>query len=207
MKRYLLRHGLILLAAIVLALGFSLLLTRSPLTFFREPLPTYSRLPEFTLVESSGQPLHRDDLIGKIWVANFIYTTCPGPCLDLTRTVAELQKQIPPGVDCRFVSFTVDPAADTPDALRAYAGNHGADPKRWLFLTGEKAALYDLFENGFHITVADNDEDKKATEGKFIHTTKLVLIDRRGAIRGYYDGLNPESWSKLQADLSRLNRE
>jgi protein SCO1/2 len=206
-KRYLLRHGLILLATVIAALVLSLFLVRSPLALFRDPLPSYDAVPPFALTERNGQTVTNRDLLGKIWVADFIYTTCPGPCLDLTRHFAERQKEFLSGPDHRLVSFTVDPASDTPEALRTYAQQFGADPDRWLFLTGDKAALYDLFEKGFHIIVTENDDPKTSAEGKFIHTTKLMLIDRRGVIRGYYDGLLPEAQNKLRSDLNRLNRE
>jgi protein SCO1/2 len=206
-NEYLRRHGLIVAAVVMGALIVSFLLTRSPISLFRTPLPSYGQIPPFTLTERSGKAIAASDLQGKIWVANFIYTTCPGPCRDLTRAMAQLQKQIPAGIDCRFVSFTVDPVADTPSALKTYAESHNADSSRWLFVTGGKDALYDLFENGFHIVAARNDEASQSTDGKFIHTTKLILIDWKGTIRGYYDGLLPESRAKLMSDLSHLNRE
>lgn len=147
------------------------------------------------------------DLAGKIWVANFIYTTCPGPCLDLTRNLSGLQSEISGNENERLVSFTVDPAMDTPTVLSAYAEAHGADPKRWLFVTGDKTALYDLFEKGFHIAALENTGPDAATDGKFIHTTKMVLVDRKGIIRGYYDGLIPQSRKKLASDMAKLERE
>jgi protein SCO1/2 len=162
-------------------------------------------LPDFQLTERNGQPLGKADLAGHPWIANFIFTSCPGPCLDMTRAMLRLQKELLPefpGV--RLVSFSIDPETDTPAVLSAFASSYGADPARWLFLTGPRETLAALCQKGFNLVLADADEGQRATTGRFIHSTKFVLVDGRGHIRGYADGLSPDAPGALRAQLRAL---
>lgn len=116
--------------------------------------------------------------------------------------MSELQKPLRDS-DVHLVSFTVDPETDTPEVLHGYAERLQAQPGRWDFLTGPKAALYDISRNGFKLGVAESGDDV----GVPVHSTRLVLIDRKGTIRGYYDALAPDTVTKLLADASHLLRE
>ena len=108
----------------------------------------------------------------------------------------------------RLVSFSVDPANDTPEALRAYAERFGAEPGRWLFVTGERAALYALIGQGFHLAVAERAPNENTDgEGLITHSDRFVLIDRNLQIRGYYHGTDAESVQKLLQDLKELGKE
>lgn len=172
-----------------------------------KPLPTLGYVAPFEFIERSGRPLTNCDLHGEIWVADFIFTACPGPCFKLSSNLAAFQKEIAAMPDVRLVSFSVNPTGDTPPVLAAYGEKFGADPKRWFFLTGEKAKLYNLIETSFKLAVQENYDPKAPPEEKFIHSTKLVLVDRTGTIRGYYDGLAPETFPKLKQDIERLTKE
>jgi len=164
-------------------------------------LAVFGDIPQFDLTSQNGQPFHSQALAGKIWVADFIYTTCPGPCPRMTSQMREVQDsvlQIPdvrPTV--RFVSFTVDPANDTPPVLAAYAKTHGAAPV-WYFLTGPAATLQTLDRDAFKLGNID---------GTLQHSTRFVLVDRRGRIRGYYDTSESSSISKVISDVKALARE
>lgn len=171
------------------------------------PLPTLGTVAPFEFTERSGQPFSNKKLHGKIWVADFIFTACPGPCFKLSTNLAQFQKEIASQPDVDFVSFSVNPTGDTPSVLAKYADKFGADPHRWFFLTGDKAKLYNLIETSFKLAVQENYDPKAPPEEKFIHSTRLVLIDRNGAIRGYYDGLAPETFPKLKQDIARLAKE
>ena len=116
--------------------------------------------------------------------------------------MSELQKPLEK-TDVHLVSFTVDPAKDTPQVLRGYAEKLQAEPGRWDFLTGPQSAIYDLSRNGFKLAVSDGSHAK----GIPVHSTRMILVDRRGEIRGYYDALEPDAITKLVADATHLLRE
>ena len=165
--------------------------------------PVLRPLPDFALTAvtvDGTSPLDRRGMSGRVWIADFVYTTCAGPCPMLSANMAGLQKRLPKSVG--LLSFTVDPDHDSPEVLTVYARKFGADPQRWFFVTGEKPALVKLFRDGFQIAVA---ESAAAPEGQNVaHTTKFVLIDGDGKIRGYYDGDDGASLDRLAADASRL---
>lgn len=154
-------------------------------------LPDYGSAPVFRLTERSGKTLDRSDLDKKVWVADFIFTRCPGPCPLMSLRAQELLAQIPL---LTVVSFTSDPDYDTPEVLTGYADRYKADPDRWLFLTGAKEEI-----------------NRIASEFKFgridspdMHTTRFVLVDRKGQIRGYYDSNDAEHLVRLNRDIRSL---
>ena len=163
---------------------------------------SYGMVPAFQLVNQNGQPFNSMQLGGKIWIADFIYTTCPGPCPMISMRMAELQKPLEK-TDVHLVSFTVDPAKDTPAVLREYAERLRADPKRWDFLTGPKSTIYNLSHDGFKLAVSTGSEEA----GIPVHSTRMVLVDRHGEIRGYYEATEPDAMTKLLADTNHLLRE
>ena len=163
---------------------------------------SYGSVPTFQLVNQNGQAFGSNQLAGKIWIADFIFTACPGPCPMISSRMSELQKPLEK-TDVHLVSFSVDPEKDTPEVLRGYAEKLRAQPQRWDFLTGPKATIYDLSKNGFKLGVSDGSEET----GVPVHSTRMVLIDRHGQIRGYYDALAPDAVTKLLADTSHLLRE
>ena len=171
-----------------------------------KPLPKRFEVPKFTLTERSGQPFDSASLAGKVWVADFFFTSCHGTCLMLSNRMKEIHQATAKSGDVRFVSISMDPATDTPDVLRKYAASLGADD-RWSFLTGERAAIFDLSITGFKLALAD--ADGVSVKEKIIHSTRLVLVDRHGWIRDYYDGVSdkPEEKERLLADIQRLLNE
>jgi cytochrome oxidase Cu insertion factor (SCO1/SenC/PrrC family) len=121
-------------------------------------LPVYGALPDFALVERSGRSVRRSDLEGKIWVASFIFTHCADECPQMAAELARLQADVAALEDIRLVSITVDPERDTPAVLSQYAERFTADPERWLFLTGDKEAIYRLARDGFRLGIVDATE-------------------------------------------------
>ncbi|HEV7406181.1 MAG TPA: SCO family protein [Chthoniobacteraceae bacterium] len=160
-------------------------------------LPRLWQIPDFSLTERSGQPVTLSQLQGRVWIADFFYTTCPGPCPMLTSRFSQLQKELSAQPDLRFVSISSDPEKDTPAVLQTYA-EHFQAGDRWLFLTGDKKAIYDLANQGFKLSLV---EDKTKAVEPVIHSTKLILIDRSGTVRGVYDGLTEQGKGKLLRDL------
>jgi len=163
---------------------------------------SYGTVPAFQLVNQNGQPFGSAQLTGKIWIADFVYTTCPGPCPMISSRMSELQKPLEK-TDVHLVSFSVDPEKDTPQVLRGYADRLQADPARWDFLTGPKSVIYKLSHDGFKLAVSDGTGE----QGIPIHSTRMVLVDRHGDIRGYYDATEADAITKVVADTSHLLRE
>jgi protein SCO1/2 len=170
------------------------------------PLPKRFEVPKFSLTERSGQPFDPESLRGKVWVADFFFTSCPGTCLMLSNRMKEIHRATAKDADVRFVSFSTDPETDTPEVLRKYADTLGADA-RWSFLTGPRPEIFALSIGGFKLALAD--ADGVDVKEKIIHSTKLVLVDRHGWIRDYYDGVGdkPGETERLLADIKRLLNE
>jgi protein SCO1 len=162
------------------------------------PLPVLGQVPGFTLTSDSGQPFDRKSLDGKVWVADFIYTTCPGPCPRMSSLMSQVQKAslMIPGV--QLVSFTVDPEHDTPAILAQYAARYKADPTLWHFLTGSREALDHLARDAFKLSNVD---------GSLNHSTRLVLLDRQSRIRGYYGTTDDDPVVALVRDMKRVLAE
>ena len=187
----------------VVTLGMLLWLRNLEVSALRQrTVSSYGTVPTFQLTNQNGQPFGSGQLAGKIWIAYFIYTTCPGPCPMISGRMSELQKPLEK-TDVHLVSFSVDPEKDTPAVLRSYAERLQAEPGRWDFLTGAKSAIYKLSHDGFKLAVSDGSD----AQGLPVHSTRMVLVDRRGQIRGYYDATEPDAITKLVADTNHLLRE
>ena len=171
------------------------------------PLPHFQTIPEFALTERSGRPFARSELKGKVWVADFIFTSCSGPCPLVSARFQELQAMVERSPDVRLVSFTVDPDTDTPEVLARYADQLQANPAKWFFLTGEKSYLYALIQQHFLLPVTPNPQSARSPGEAVIHSTKLVLVDAEGNVRGFYDGLATETLPRLLGDIGTLLRE
>lgn len=163
-------------------------------------LPHIGIVPAFQLTDQNGESYGSQQLLGKIWIADFIYSTCPGPCPLISSRMGDLQKPLR-DTDVKLISFTVDPQRDTPAVLREYAAKLEAQPGRWYFLTGDKNTIYQLAVKGFKLAT-----DEGGAEGP-IHSTRLVLIDRSGMIRGYYDATEADAITHLLADVAHLRRQ
>jgi cytochrome oxidase Cu insertion factor (SCO1/SenC/PrrC family) len=166
------------------------------------PLPSYGTVPSFELVNQDAQPFGSQQLAGKIWIADFIFTTCRGPCPIISTRMSELQKPLEKS-DVHFVSFSVDPETDTPEVLRVYADKLRKEPLRWDFLTGQRDTIATISRDGFKLGVSESEEPESGP----VHSTRFALVDRRGTIRGYYDALAPDGVTKLLADTNHLLRE
>ncbi|PYL09388.1 MAG: photosynthetic protein synthase I [Verrucomicrobia bacterium] len=165
-------------------------------------ISSFGAVPPFQFVNQNGQAFGSAQLVGKIWIADFIYTTCPGPCPMISSRMSELQKPLEK-TDVHLVSFSVDPGKDTPEVLRRYAETLQAEPGRWDFLTGPKSAIYKVSHDGFKLAVSDGSD----AQGIPVHSTRMVLVDRHSQIRGYYDATEPDAITKLLADTNHLLRE
>lgn len=165
-------------------------------------LEKISQVPAFQLTDQAGKSITLEDLKGKIWAANFIFTRCKGPCPITVLRMQDLNtklKKVRGNVE--LVTFTVDPEYDTPDILKAFSEPLGADPASWKFLTGTPEAIQKIVVTGLLQPIA------KEPDGTPAHSSRIVLVDGEGWLRGYHDGLDPEAVQKLMVDIGELLRE
>ena len=190
--------GLLILTLIVVTAA-AVLRMRRP-----EPPPVLSEVPEFTLVNRDGRTVRRADLAGSPWIADFIFTRCPASCPMMTSRMARLDRELPRGLEVRLVSISVDPEHDTPEVLQRYAESFKA-PARWLFLTGDGEQIYRLSKEGFKLGVDAAPQGVETAE-PILHSTRFVLVDGEGRIRGYYDAFDAESMKTLERDLEAISQ-
>jgi protein SCO1 len=160
----------------------------------------YHSIPDFSFLSQTGDTITKEHVSGKVFVTDFFFTTCPTICIDMTRNLRKLQDLFLTDDDVMIVSHTVDPQTDSVGQLYQYAIDNGIDSKKWLLLTGEKKALYDIARYGYYVTAMEGDGGPH----DFIHSERLILIDKEGRIRGYYDGTSDEEVEKLIADTKLL---
>lgn len=162
----------------------------------------FHEIPDFTYTNQHGKLISKKDVFGKVFVADFFFSTCPSICPKMTTQMKRLQSLTKDIDELRFLSFTINPSYDTPDVLLEYANQYGVSLDNWDFLTGDEKATHYLGVKGFLVHArADDDEP-----GGFAHSPSLVLIDRAGKIRGVYDGTQTEEVDQLNLDLRRLLR-
>ena len=179
---------------------FVLLVAVMSLGCRREPdLTKLYPVPDFSLTDQSEKIVTLGNLKGRVWIADFIFTNCGGTCPLMTGKMRRLQEVLP--ADIRMVSFSVDPERDTSKALAAYAAENGASAERWLFLTGDKQSLYDLCIKGFKLPL---DSQGGTAAEPIAHSTRFVLVDKDGVIRGYYSGTEDEELTRLATDAKKL---
>jgi protein SCO1/2 len=172
------------------------------------PLPVYGTLPDFTLIDQNNQKTTLATLRGHICIADVIFTRCAGQCLIMSARMKEIQAALPAPLPVKLVSFTTDPAYDTPPVLKKYGARYDAQDDRWLFLTGDKTALHHTTVNGLKLSAVEKSpSDQEDANDLFIHSTKLVLIDKEGRIRGYFDGETQESVAQAVAAAKNLARQ
>ena len=156
-------------------------------------------IPQFSLIDQNGKPVTDDSLRGRVWIADFIFTNCAGPCPKMSAIMAELQDQIG-HPDIRLVSFTVDPERDTPQKLKEYGKSFNADDSRWFFLTGSVDQMQDVAA-GMKMAASKGENDQ------ITHSTYFILIDREGQVRDVYGMTDPATPQRLTEDATRLASE
>jgi len=152
----------------------------------------------FTLIDQAGQPFKSESLKGRVWIADFIFTSCAGSCPVMSEKMVALQRELPPEI--QLVSITVDPGRDSPPVLSEYARRFGADTQRWHFLTGSADAITPLVAQGFRLSIAEGTDPQEP----ITHSVRFVLVGRDLAIRGYYDSTDPKAVEQLKQDALAL---
>lgn len=158
------------------------------------------RIADFQFTNQHGQTVTRADLLGKIHVADFFFTSCPGICATLTRNLKRVQDATADS-DVTLISYSVTPSMDTPEVLADYAKKFGVDDTRWHLTTGDKEATYDLARASYF---ADGLKNQGKGSEKFLHTENLFLVDAQGRIRGVYNGTRTMDVKRLIEDIQHL---
>jgi protein SCO1 len=203
--------GLVLVGlTLLLAIGLAQLRSHSDAG---RRLPVYGQIAEFSLTNQIGRAVSLADLRGQVWVADIIFTRCPGPCLRMTKQMKVLQDALPPGSQAKLVSLTTDADFDTPPVLKTYAERFQADPQRWMFLTGTKQEVAKLAIDSLKLSAIEKKpEERESPQDLFVHSTIFVIADKRGQLRGVFEttgeGIDPERVKEqiLEA-VGRLERE
>lgn len=192
------------------SLSFAYPVFRSLTRTLPPPLPVYYQVPEFTLTNEFKKPFGSNDLKGKIYIANFMFTSCPSSCPALMEKMDTIQKRIRGvGTKAAIVTFTVDPTTDTPEVLFKYARKRNSNPFIWNFLTGSEKDLKKIVIDGFKVPMGNKESVEKKLEAQTItlmdiaHSDRVVLVDDKGQIRGYYSTDKVEM-DRLMIDVGLL---
>ena len=161
-------------------------------------LPEIGNVPQFEFTNSDGNIVTLDNLKGKVWVADFIFTTCTMACPMMTGNMNIVHKKFKKNDNVRLVSISVYPEFDTPEVLKNYASQYDADTEKWLFLTGKEDAVKDIIRDGFKIG---------DYEDIIFHSEKFALVDKKGIIRAYYNGMKSEDMKQLKKDIDVLLKQ
>ena len=167
----------------------------------------------FSLTERDGRTVTEKDLAGKVWIASFVFTRCMGNCPAVTATVRQLQDKLKDQPDVMFVTFTVNGEHDTPGELKKYADRYQADSKRWLFLTGDEPTIRKLLQERFKQSAGDEPgpDEVKQLDALASHSTRLVVVDKKGVIRAMFDGMRnanfPDSEERFNDGMKRLEEK
>src|SRR5207253_1581882 len=188
--RLVLHPGWVAFAGLALAVPIGAL-------FFRQSvapdLPMLGELPAFSLLAEDGKPFGKQDLLGRVWIADFVFTSCSDACPRLQAKMKQIQDRLIPaeqGGNIGLLSISVDPERDTPEKLKRYGETFGARAGLWRSLTGDQQEVERTVVRGFHTAMARvprEGADPHVAAFEIMHGERLVLVDRMGRIRGYYD--------------------
>ena len=160
-----------------------------------DQLPVIGEIPAFSLVDQDGDLFTLENVKGNVWLADFIFTTCSGPCPIMTERMGMVQHDLLDIDKLKFVSFTVNPDYDTPEVLKKYAQRFDADVGSWSFVTGKYDQIQELIVEGFKMG---------DVEEIVFHSTRFALVDHEGNLRGYYSGTEPAEHEILTRDIQSL---
>lgn len=199
---------------VIFLVGFFIVLSAAFMTYFysvtkvkTRELPYFGesehRIRPFAFTNQEGKTISNETTAGKVYVAEYFFATCQGICPKMNENLNQVYQQFKGNSEVLFLSHTVDPEEDSVAALKAYSLQFDADPNQWMFLTGDKKALYDQARYSYLISAQD-DTTGVSIDKDFIHDNHFVLVDRNGRIRGIYDGLQPTEMVRLVGDIRIL---
>jgi protein SCO1/2 len=171
----------------------------------QQPLEVYGAMPPFTLRDQTGAEVTEDVLRGHVVIASFIFTRCPTVCPLITMKMRRVQDRTEYAADqIKLVSFSVDPAYDTPEVLAAFAAGHGADPGRWRFLTGDAKTIQRIVAEGMMLALDVMPGALPNGAPNVVHSEHFVLLDPELRIRGFYDSSDAKRIERMLRDARRL---
>ncbi len=162
---------------------------------------------KFSFIDQNNQTITDETVKGKIWVAEYFFTTCKSICPIMNQEMMKVQKAFKDDQDVKILSFTVDPEVDTPAQLKTYAKEHHSQDGQWYFITGKKEELYAFARQSIFVLKPAEAANLGDAGSDFIHTNNFVLVDWEGKIRGYYDGTKSKEVTQLIADIQLLKKE
>jgi protein SCO1/2 len=161
------------------------------------------RVGSFNLTNQNGIAITEDDFKGKIYIADFFFTRCQTICPIMALNMSDLQKYYLNDEEIKFLSHSVTPIMDSVPVLRAYADKNGAINGKWEITTGDKKQIYELARKSYFAVLDEGD----GGDQDFIHTEQFILIDKKGQIRGFYDGTDKEEMNRIYKDIEILKNE
>jgi len=164
----------------------------------RPQLPVLGKVNDFTLTDSNGEQFLGKKLRGKVWIVDFIFTTCASMCPIMSNNMAKLHRSFELSNKVDFVSISVNPEQDTPEVLARYAKSLDANTDQWHFLTGPRDRIKRIAVHSFKLGSIDD---------PVFHSSYFTLVDRSGLVRGYYDGRDNEAINKLFKDAAKLIKQ
>ncbi len=163
----------------------------------------FTAIPDFRFTNQDNKIITEKDYEGKVYLADFFFTTCPSICPKMTNTLTLVQEKLKGVPQFAILSHSIDPEFDTPAKLKAYAEKNNANTQMWNFVTGDRDSIYDLCEN-YYMAYAKADS---LAEGGYVHSGFLILIDKHKYVRAAYDGTRPELVDSIAADVKLLLKE
>lgn len=190
---------------VLLFIGFYFVLTRILPGYASGQMPVLSYVQSFSFANQDGRMITEKDVAGKVYVAEYFFTTCKGICPKMNANVKKLAVAFAGQPDFRILSYTVDPETDSVGRMKRYADSLGADGSRWWFLTGRKDSLYKLARGSYLLDDPKNNDVN--INQQFIHTQFLALVDKSGRVRKIYDSLKKDELDELEKDIRTLLKE
>ncbi|MDI3318900.1 SCO family protein [Pinibacter soli] len=190
---------------ILLFVGFVFALTRFIPGFGEVKLPVLSYVQPFSFTNQDGKVITQQNVMGKVYVAEYFFTTCKSICPKMNTNMKDVYNTLKNEPDFLILSHTVDPETDTVGRMKVYADSLGANPSKWLFLTGAKDSLYYAARVSYLLDDPKNNNQNIADQ--FIHTQFFALVDKSGRVRKIYDGLKKNELSEMEQDVKNLLKE
>jgi protein SCO1/2 len=187
---------------VVLVLVFYFVLTQVIPGFTEKKVDPISYIKQFSFINQDSERVTEKDVAGKVYVAEYFFTTCKGICPRMNNNMKEVYNSLKNETNFLILSHTCDPDTDTPAQLKAYSDSLGVDTRKWIFLTGRKDSLYNMAR--FSYTIDDPVNNLKSIDDDFLHTQFWALVDKKGDVRKIYDGLKQSEVQALISDARKL---
>lgn len=189
----------------VLVLGFYLFMSFAIPGFSRPKFSPISTVQPFSFINQDGITVTNDDVKGKVYIAEYFFTTCTGICPKMTDQLSRVYKQFNTEPNFRILSHTCDPGTDSITQLKKYSDKLNVDTQKWIFLTGRKDSLYNMAR--FSYMIDDPANNLKSIDEDFLHTQFMALVDKQGKVRRIYDGIKSSEVDVMMKDISKLLKE